>query len=419
MMLESLQLSHQLRFVVALCLGLLIGLERERSERGREQRFRAGIRTYAILSLFGFACAWLFKLNLQLALPAGLLSVAGIVVLEYSAKIKVGRVGWTSEIAALLTFAVGALSLLADIWVPLALGVVNLLLLSEKAELESYVERLDRAEFLAVVKFLLVTLIILPVLPDREFTRFRLNPVHIWEIVILVSSIGFVGHFLSKKLGSRLGLWFSGMLGGIVSSTAVSIAVGRIARKDPERSWSALQASLLASSVMYPRTLILVAFINPAFAYSLAWQFGVLTVVGLMLSVHKATHSGSDTANQIPLSENPFEIRPAVVFAGLFALLSVVTELVTTNFGKVGLMVLSAMVGVTDITPYVMSIIRGGQTVEHALVASIIVAMMSNTLVKGLYFGTLAGKVRKQSFIRYGVWTLLHMPLILIVFYTG
>lgn len=414
MILENLQWSHPLRFGVALCLGLLVGLERESAERLREQRFRAGIRTYAILSLFGFACAWLFTLKVKFALPAGLVAVTALVLAEYAAKIQAGRLGWTSEIAALLTFVVGALSLLADIWVPLALGVVNLFLLSEKSQLESYVERLDQAEFLAVVKFLLVTLIILPVLPDREYTQFKLNPVHIWEIVIMVSSIGFVGYFLSKKLGSKLGLWFSGMLGGIVSSTAVSIAVGRIAQKDPEQSGSALQASILASSVMYPRILVLIYLINPAFAPRLVWKLGILTLIGLLLSLRTSSGTPSTGERSIAPSQNPFEIRPALFFAALFALLSVITALVMRAFGNAGLAILSAVVGVTDIDPYVLSLVRGSATIEPILVSAIIIAMMSNTLVKGAYFGALAKAVRKESLIRYGVWALLHIPLIMI-----
>ncbi len=414
MILENLPWSHPVRFGVALCLGLLIGLERESAELVRKQKFRAGVRTYAILSLFGFACAWMFSLNVRFALPAGLLAVTALVVIEYVAKIQAGRLGWTSEIAALLTFVVGALSLLADIWVPLSLGVVNLFLLSEKSELESYVERLDKAEFLAVIKFLLVTLIILPVLPDKEYTQFKLNPVHIWEIVIMVSSIGFVGYFLSKKLGSKLGLWFSGMLGGIVSSTAVSIAVGRIAQKDPEQSASALQASILASSVMYPRILVLISLINPAFAPYLVWKLLLLSAIGVLLSIRLPAGKPSTEESSVTPSQNPFEIRPALLFAALFALLSVITELVTGSFGNTGLLSLSAVVGVTDIDPYVLSLVRGSTVVEPILVSAIIVAMMSNTIVKGVYFGTLAKPARKEAFVRYAIWALLHLPLILI-----
>jgi uncharacterized membrane protein (DUF4010 family) len=414
MMFESLQLSHPMRFVIALALGLLVGLERESAELRRKPRFRAGIRTYAILSLFGFACAWLFNLQVEYALPAGLLAVAALVIVEYLAKIRQGRLGWTSEIAALLTFAIGALSLLADIWVPLALGVVNLILLTEKAELESYVERLDKAEFLAVIKFLLVTVIILPVLPNEDYTQFELNPVRIWEIVIMVSSIGFVGYFLSKKFGSKLGLWFSGMLGGIVSSTAVSIAVGRIAQNNPDQSGNALQASLLASSIMYLRILALISIVNPAFTPHLIWKLPLLAAMGALLSVGTASRTPPGERNSVPPPQNPFEIRPAVLFAAVFALLSIITKLVTKAFGTTGLLALSALVGVTDIDPYILSLVRQTTTVEPIMISGMLIAMMSNTIIKGVYFGTLSKHARKQTMLRYLAWALLHVPLILL-----
>lgn len=415
MMLNEIHWSHPIRFGVALALGLLVGLERESAEMGRERAFRAGVRTYAILSLFGFACAWLYKLNVQWVLPAGLAAVAALVIVEYLAKIRVGRLGWTSEIAALLTFAVGALSLLADIWVPLALGLVNLALLSEKSNLESFVERLDKTEFLAVIRFLLITLIVLPVLPNKSYTQFDLNPMHIWEIVILVSAIGFVGYFLSKKFGSRLGLWFSGMLGGIVSSTAVSIAVGRIAQKDPEKSGAALQASILASSFMYPRNLILIALINPAFAAPLWWKLMPLMGIGLLLA-YRGHDSAAAEQGYVAPAQNPFEIRPALAFAALFVLLSVITVLITQAFGKAGLLTFSGVVGVTDITPYILSLVRGTTAVQPILVAALIIAMMSNTIIKGVYFASLVKSVRRETLIRYLVWALLHIPFIFLAY---
>jgi uncharacterized membrane protein (DUF4010 family) len=225
--------TYELRFVVALALGFLIGLERESASSDRKLQYFAGVRTYTIISLYGFGCAWLQYINVSFALPIGMVSIAALAVVGYLAKLKEGRIGSTSEVAALLTFLIGVLTMLTDVWVPMSLGIISTILLSEKAGLDNFVDKLDKSEFLAVLKFLLVTVIILPVLPNRDYTQFHLNPTRIWQIVILVSTIGFVGYFLSKKFGSRLGLWLSGLLGGIASSTAVSIAAARIAKNDP------------------------------------------------------------------------------------------------------------------------------------------------------------------------------------------
>src|SRR5574341_969779 len=159
--------TFELRFVVALALGFLVGLERETAGVERKIHVLAGVRTYTLISLYGYGCGWLSRINVGLALPVGMLSIVALVLVEYLSKVKEGRTGWTSEVAALLTFVVGALTLLTDIWVPMALGIITTILLSEKAQVEKLVENLDKSEFLAVVKFLLVTVIILPRSEER------------------------------------------------------------------------------------------------------------------------------------------------------------------------------------------------------------------------------------------------------------
>jgi uncharacterized membrane protein (DUF4010 family) len=404
--------TYPLRLAVALTLGFLIGLERESTEISRKQRVYAGIRTYSIISLFGFACAWLSYNQVVYAIPVGILSVTALVVSEYFSKIKTGRFGWTSEISAVLTFVIGALAFESDIWLPMALGIITIILLSQKTDLENFVEQLDKGEFLGVLKFLLVTLIILPVLPNQEYTQFKLNPARIWEIVILVSSIGFVGYYLSKKLGNRAGLWLSGLLGGIVSSTAVCVAVGRTAQRAPEQSWDALQASILASSVMYPRILVLVAILNPAFLRPMAWKLLLLAAIGVVISVGFSKHTPPSQEVNLASPQNPFEIKPALLFGALYTILTIITIFVTKTFGNAGLLLLSGIVGVTDIDPYVLSLIHDTAQVETILVSAIIIAMMSNTITKGIYFGVLAKQIRKETFLRFGIWALLHIPLI-------
>jgi uncharacterized membrane protein (DUF4010 family) len=405
--------TFELRFVVALALGFLVGLERETAGVERKIHVLAGVRTYTLISLYGFGCGWLSRINIGLALPVGMLSIVALVLVEYLSKVKEGRTGWTSEVAALLTFIVGALTLLTDIWVPMALGIISTILLSEKTEIEKHVERLDKSEFLAVLKFLLVTVIILPVLPNQEYTPFKLNPTRIWQIVIMVSTIGFVGYFLTKKFGSKVGLWLSGLLGGIVSSTAVSIAAGRMAQHTPERSGSALQASLLASSVMYLRILVLIRIINPAFVPPLWWKLILLAAIGVALSLRVPKQSVSSEAIAVTSLQNPFEIRPAVLFGGLFVILTVMTVLVKNAFGDAGLLGLSAIVGVTDIDPFILSLVHSAAPVTGVMISAIIIAMMSNTIGKGIYFGVLAKEVRKDAFWRYGLWTALHVPFVL------
>ncbi len=402
-----------MRFVVALALGLLIGLERESAGAERQRKVFAGVRTHALISLFGFGCGWLYHINVNFALPAGMIAVTSLVVVEYITKLKEGRHGWTSEIAALLTFVVGALALLADVWVSMALGIIGTILLSEKSELEHYVDKLDKSEFLAVLKFLLVTLIVLPALPNKEYTQFKLNPSSIWKIVIMVSTIGFVGYFLMKKFGSQVGLWVSGLMGGIVSSTAVCIAVGNIAKKDPLQGGNALRASLLASSVMYIRILVIIWIINPSIIPIIWWKLVALAFIGAALSFKGKTKSENSGLNSNSTIQNPFELKPALIFAVLFVALSIITILVRQFFGSGGLLTLSAIVGITDIDPFILSLIRIKQPVELITISAIILSMMSNTVIKAVYFSTLAKDMKKQTYTRYIIWALLHIPFII------
>ncbi len=410
---NAIEWTFQLRLAVALALGFLTGLERESVKAEHQKLVFGGVRTHPIISLFGFGCAWLFQMGATVMLPAGLLSVGILAAVAYSAKIRAERFGSTTEFSALLTFVVGALALLADIWVSMALGIVNAILLSEKAKLETFVENLNKVEFLATLKFLLVTLIILPVLPDQPYTRFQINPSTVWKMVIVVSTVGFVGYVLTRRLGARVGLWLSGLLGGIVSSTAVTIATGRMAQRDPGRALEALQASLLASGVMFIRILVIIAIVNPAHVAMLWWKLGVLALTGVLLALSVKRSGGQTEPQEDSGVQNPFELTPALLFALLFVALSVMTTLVRSSAGDLGILTLSALVGVIDVDPFIVSLIQGADVSVSVVANGVLIAMMSNTLAKGLYFGVLAKTLRRETGWRYGVWALLHVPLIL------
>jgi uncharacterized membrane protein (DUF4010 family) len=232
--------------------------------------------------------------------------------------------------------------------------------------------------------------------------------------VIIVSTIGYVGYFLSKKFGQRMGLWLSGVLGGIVSSTAFSVSAGRLAQRTPADSASALQASVLASAIMYLRILVLIWILNPAFAIALWWKLVLLAIVGVVLALGLKPPAGPREARE-PLSlHNPFEIMPAIVFAVLFVVLGVVTILVRRVLGDAGTLTLSAIVGFTDVDPYILSVVHGAVTDIALGVKAVVLATMSNTVAKGVYFGVLAPSVRKETWWRYALWAVLHIPLLFV-----
>ena len=413
---ESIEWTVELRFIVALVLGLLVGLERESSKSKSKKIILGGVRTYPIISMFGFGCAWLNKIGVVGILPIGLIGISILAVLSYFSKIQNERYGITSEISALLTFIVGALALLVDIWASMALGIINTILLSEKTSMEEYVEKLDRVEFLAVLKFLLVTVIVLPILPNKDYTQFNLNPVKIWQIVILVSTIGFVGYYLSKKFGDKIGFWLSGFVGGIVSSTAVTVAYGRLAQKKNTIAHNALQGAIVACSMMFIKIFVLVFVINPKYVQPIWWWFLFLSLVGFGVSLIRFDSSPSNPNEEKESGQlqNPFEIKPSVLFALLFVVLTIITGFVKSSFGQSGVLTLSALVGVTDITPFILSLVSSLKISTGSVTSAIFIAMMSNTIVKGVYFGYLVPTQRKNTAIRFGILAAAHIPFIII-----
>ena len=406
--------SHPLRLVVALGLGILVGLERESARLEHRKLVFGGVRTHPLISLFGFGCAWLAEIGMTVALPAGLIGLGILAGISYWTKVGQEQFGFTSEISGLLTFVTGALALLADVWAALALGIINAFLLSEKSRLEAFVERLDKTEFLAVLKFLVVTAIILPVVPDREFTEFSLNPARIWKIVVLVSTIGFVGYFLTRRFGERVGMWLSGLLGGIVSSTALTIAVGRLAQREEGRSKEVVQAALLAAGVMYLRLLVIVWILGPETLSLIWWKLVALSVIGIGLAASVRPEMHRPRQEGHPALQNPFEIIPALVFGAVFVVLLVATQVVQNAFGEAGTVVLAVLMGVADVDPFVISMVQTSGSAVAVAAVTVIVATMSNTLAKGVYLAILVPGIRRDVLLRYGLWVLLHVPFILI-----
>jgi len=217
-----------------------------------------------------------------------------------------------------------------------------------------------------------------------------------------------------KKFGDKVGIWLSGLLGGIASSTAVSIAMGNIAKNNVLISKRAFQATILASSVMYLRILVIIYLLNKGLAFGIWWKLIILSGVGLLFAILVHDKTEETSAGPITTIQNPFEIKPAVIFAFLFVLLSIITIWVKQFFGGSGLLALSAIVGVTDIDPFILSIISQHQPVENIIESAIIISMMSNTIIKGVYFGFLVKGLRKKVIFYFAIWVALHIPLLFI-----
>jgi uncharacterized membrane protein (DUF4010 family) len=380
-----------IKIVVVLFLSFLIGLEREEhnipAPEGGERYSFGGVRTFPLIGLLGYAMALLSGGEL-LFLTAGLLVVASFLWLSYQHKLqRYEQGGVTTEMSGLVTYIVGALVSRGEFWIATTLAVLGLLLLELKAMLENLSRRLPGEEVLAFAKFLLLTAVILPVLPDRSFGPFDFNPFKAWLIVVAASGISYGSYLLLKFVRQRGGMFVTALLGGAYSSTLTTVVLAKRARQQGmPRTYAG--GILMASGVMYLRLLVLVGLFNGALMMRLLVPFLLLGGAGLLVGwLWSRPPSGSAPAVKGEIPKNPLELSAAFLFALLFVALLAATHYAIVYFGRGGVYGLATLTGVTDIDPFVLGLTQSAGMPQPLMVAAngIVVAAASNNLVKGFY----------------------------------
>jgi len=386
------ELDLALRFGSALAIGLLVGMQREHSQGGRKQRLFAGVRTFPLLALVGATGGLLSELSASpWSLVAVMVAMGALIVQAYAVHTRGGRVGATTEVAAFLTLLSGALCYYGLYGLAAALAVAMTTLLTLKVEMHGFVQRLAREDLFAVLKFAVITAVILPVLPNRDLGPEPLNvlnPQRIWLMVVFISGIGFLGYVLIKALGARVGLILSGLLGGLVSSTAVTASLAQRSRTQSLDSGTAgLYSAAIAVSwtTMFLRVLLVVLVIAPALARLLWIPFLAATLVGLAYGA-LALRRGAGTPAQEIAHSNPFELMPALQFGLLYALILVVARAAQVYLGDAGVYLSSAAAGLVDLNAISLSLaeMSAAGSVGTTLAAQgLVLAAITNTLVKG------------------------------------
>ena len=382
--------TEGIKIVLVLFLAFLIGLEREEHKASEQHYSFGGIRTYPLIALIGYSIALLTGRQL---LPEilGFLAVGGFLMLSYWHKVNTTepaeKPGVTSELSGLITYLVGALVFHGYFWIATTLTVASMLLLELKDVLEGLTRRIAPREILTFTKFLLLTAVILPVLPNQPFGRFQINPFKTWLIVVAVSAVSY-GSYLLLQLTKGSGIQLSAVLGGIYSSTVTTVALAkRSTREDSPSLFSG--STLLASGFMYLRLIVLVGIFNWQLLRLLIFPFLVLAAiaaVGGFLWSRRADGSGKEVRREFQ-HENPLEIRAAFFFAAIFVLILIVTKLVFSYMGNRGAYVLAAVIGFADVDPFIMSMTQAaGATADPNVSAgAIILATASNNVAKGIY----------------------------------
>lgn len=380
------------RFGVALFIGLLVGLQREYSydESGdsHEKTF-AGVRTFALFGLIGCAAGFLADLFSEPWVFIAILMAVGLLIaVSYYITASTGQRGMTTEVAAIVTVVAGALCYWEHIALAVAIAVITTALLSFKLELHGFVERLTREDIIAALKFALITAIVLPILPNESIwpPPFDvLNPYRIWLMVVLISGISFLGYVLFKLLGSRRGISLTGMLGGLVSSTATTLSFAQRSRQNSGLAKPFAMAIIIAWTVMFIRVLIEVWVVNRSLFEVLWLPVSLAGLAALIFAAYLYMAPHEDDEGDVAVT-NPFELRPAITFGLLFGLILLVARTAQLYLGDTGVYISSFLSGLADVDAITLSMAElsgNGELTLNIAARAIVIAIMANTLVKG------------------------------------
>jgi len=377
-----------LKILLVLGLSLLVGTEREEYKATTNRLLFGGVRTFPLIGLIGYAMALLGGGQL-LPLAVGFGVVAGFLYLSYWHKLISSEYsGITSEISGLAIYIVGGLVYQGHFWIATALSVASALLLELKTGLEGLSKRIPSDEIFTFTKFLLLSAVILPVLPNKEFGPFHINPFKTWLVVVGVSTVSYLSYVLQKVTKSEGGPVLAALLGGAYSSTITTVVLAKRASRE-QRPHLFAGAILIASGVMYLRLVLLLGLFNRSLMTQLAPSFlgpaFAALVVGWIWS--RRPDASSDPIKREYVPENPLELRVAFIFAAVFLVILVVTQLAVTYLGKGGIYALAAIMGVADVDPFILSVTQATPTVTPLAVgaASILIAAASNNVAKGIY----------------------------------
>ncbi|PZD70164.1 hypothetical protein C1752_17394 [Acaryochloris thomasi RCC1774] len=408
--------SSVLKLLWVLFLSFLIGLEREehRTETGRYAF--GGVRTYPLIGLVGYSLAFLSN-GQGLPLAVGFFAIASLMALSYWHKLQTStEAGLTSEIASLATYLVGALVHLGHFWEASALVVSSLILLELKSALENLATRFSPEDILTFTQFLLLTIVILPILPNQDFGEFQINPFKTWLVVVAISTVSYASFLLQRVVKGKGGILLVALLGGAYSSTVTTIALAKHSVKthSPHRYAGAI---LVAAGMMYLRAALLVSLFNPSLGKILVLPMGGLAIAsvtgGGLWSMRSIAVQPSESAQRRKV-QNPLELKAALAFAALFLVIVILTHYALQFLGQAGVYTLAGIMGIADVDPFIMGITQSASQLASLRVGAtaILIATASNNVAKGLYVLSFGDrKTGKQSLVLLSTLSLLSIIL--------
>lgn len=389
------------RIALALAIGLMVGVERGWHARERASGDRvAGIRTFALVGLFGGIAAVLSDNFSEAVLVVAFLGVLALTVVGYLTEMRRADAdrGLTTEVALLLTFALGAYAAVGDMALAGGATVVTVALLRLKPELHRLVGTIERFELNGAIRLLVISVVILPILPNRGFGPGEvINPYALWWMVVLIAALSFVGYFAIKLAGPRRGPILAGIFGGLASSTAATLGFSRMARRDPSLVEPMATGIGLACTIMFARILIVAGIVDRELAWGLVVPLGVMAAILLSATLILARAAKASTNPLAIEIADPADIPAALKFGVFLLALAILSHYLRTYFGASGMYALALVAGLADVDALTLTLAQSlgqvGDGSERAAVAlAIVLGAISNTAAKAIMASWIGGR---------------------------
>lgn len=395
-----------LQFLLTTGLAFIVGLELHSYQRSINTEMKFGsIRTSVFIGVLGFI---LYELDSNgRFFMTGLGVLSAFLLIFYWRQTEIKHFSLLEVLVALLVFLIGPVSICCPNWFLVLLVILLIVMLGEKPVIHHFSESLASNEMVTLAKFMVIVGVILPLLPDKQLAQaIPVTYYKAWLAVIVVSGFSYLSYIAETYFFKNRGLLLTGLLGGLYSSTAISVVISRRAQKMANDRSNVSSALIMATAMMYVRLLITIFFLDASAGKSLLPPFSVLIATSCLAALVLLRLGNSHTAQpQTNTATNPLELSTALFFAIMFVFFAFVTQYVISNFGGRGLHMLSVLVGFTDIDPFILSMLSGKFAVsETAIVSAVLIATGSNNLVKALYIGVLG---RNRAVLAPVLWLLL------------
>lgn len=405
-----------IRLIISVLIGLLVGVERERNLTEKDQLF-AGIRTYPLIAILGFLSG-LISNKTSDGVFIAIFSIYGLlVVTSYYFSAKKTNMGGTSEISLILVFLLGYLVYLDYVLLSAMITLVIVIFLAFKSQFHTFADKIVQEDIYATIKFALITLIILPILPNKTYDPFDvINPQKIWYLVVLIAGVSFVGYVLFKVIGNKRGIQLLSILGGIASSTAVTLSFTSLSKEHKQLSKSYAAGILMASSIMFPRVILIIAVLNIELALKITVPFLIFFIAGIAFSSILWKRTKTKAVEKVKI-KNPFKVLFAVKFGILFAIILFISSAAQYYFGDKGIYLSSIFAGFADVDAIVLSLTqltKQNLSIDSAAIG-IVIAATANSFVKAFISSFLgAVEMRKYTLSGFGIIIALSILYILI-----